>query len=392
MTPPNFPLAQFCRSIVRFLDAIRYDDSNLTREERISGLREVHSKTAEYFSQPLPRETLKDAHPARIATVCRTNSSFVVCCFPYVPRSVQVDISIWMSIINVHDDEISDDPAAHTANLWTDLLAGRPLSHPFWKLIQEHMPRLLAHFGSFCAFNIMRSTIDYFEGCWIEQHNFQGWRGADPYPMFIRRMTSIGGGVAGSLLPASGGFDDQALFKEISIMMAHFDGIVGLPNDLFSFYKEFDQDEPNLVSNLCTVEGMTTEQALERLTDQAIHACVRILELLDDKDAAVRQTIRRFIHGYVTWHFCELRYRMGEVYKVAAAPELGLAGKKFREYQDKAFSVGWVPLEEWSLPEDKRVPQSHIQSDEGVTGQEGGKSAHPLVQLWEKGSHFAATS
>lgn len=45
---------------------------------------------------------------------------------------------------------------------------------------------------------------------------------------------------------------------------------------------------------------MTTEQALERLTDQAIHACVRILELREDKDAAVRQTIRGFIHGYVT--------------------------------------------------------------------------------------------
>lgn len=71
MAVPNFPSAQFCRSIVRFLDTIGYDDSNLTREERISGLREVQSKTAEYFAQPLPRETLEDVHPARIATVSR---------------------------------------------------------------------------------------------------------------------------------------------------------------------------------------------------------------------------------------------------------------------------------------------------------------------------------
>ncbi|KAI7773148.1 Trichodiene synthase [Diaporthe eres] len=293
-------------SIVRFLDTIAYDDSNLTREERVSGLREVHSKTAEYFAQPLPRQTLKDVHPARIATVSRTISHFVVYCWPYVPRNVQVDISIWASIINVLEDEISADPAAHTADLWTDLLAGRPPSHPFWKLMQVHLPRLLAHFDSFCAFNIMRSTIHYFEGCWIEQHSFQGWRRADYYPMFVRRLTTVGGGVAGSLLPSSGGFDDQALFKETSIVMAHIDGIVALPNDLFSFSKEFDQDEPNLT--------------------HAIHARVRILELLEDKDAAVRQTIRGFIHGYVTWHFCELRYRMGEVYHAAAAPELGGAG------------------------------------------------------------------
>ncbi|KAL2277520.1 hypothetical protein FJTKL_15436 [Diaporthe vaccinii] len=278
------------------------------------------------------------------------------------------------------------------AALWTDLLAGRPPSHPFWKLMQVHLPGLLAHFGSFCAFNIMRSTIYYFEGCWIEQHSFQGWRAADCYPMFVRRLTTVGGGVAGGLLPSSGGFDDQALFKETSIVMAHINGIVALPNDLFSFSKEFDQDEPNLVSNLCSVEGMTREQALERVTDQAIHACVRTLELLEDEDAAVRQTIRGFIHGYVTWHFCELRYRMGEVYHAAAAPELGVAGKKLREYQDRAFSVGWVPLEEWSLLGDKRVPQPHIQPDGGVTVQEDGITPYPLVQLWEKGSHFATTS
>lgn len=392
MAVPNFPSAQFCRSIVRFLDTIGYDDSNLTREERISGLREVHSKTAEYFAQPLPRETLKGVHPARIATVCRTISHLVVYCWPYVPRDAQVDISIWQSIINVLDDDISDNPAAHTATLWDDLLAGRPPSHPFWKLMQVHLPKLLAHFGSFCAFNIMRSTIDYFEGCWIEQHSFQGWRGADCYPMFVRRLTTLGGGVAGSLLPASGGFDDQALFKEISIVMAHIDGIVALPNDLFSFYKEFDQDEPNLISNMCAVEGVTMEEALERLTDQTIHACVRILELLEDKEAAVRKTIHGFIHGYVTWHFCELRYRMSEVYHAAAAPELGLEGKKFREYQDKAFSVGWVPLEEWSLPEDQRVPRQHNQPDGGVSVQNGSQSSHPLVQVWEKGSHFATTS
>lgn len=392
MAVPNFPTAHFCRSIVRFLDIIEYDDSNLTREERIVGLREVHSKTAEYFAQPLPRETLKDVHPARIATVCRTISSLVVYCWPYVPRDVQVDITIWQSVINVLDDEVSEDPSAHTATLLTDMLAGRPPSHPFWKLMQEHLPRLLAHFGSFCGLNIMRSTIEYFEGCWIEQHSFQGWRGADCYPMFVRRLASLGGGVAGSLLPASSGFDDKALFKEISTVMAHFDDVVALPNDLFSFYKEFDQDEPNLVSNLCTVEAMTMEQALERLTDQAIHSCVRMLELLADKEAAVWKTIRGFIHGYVTWHFCELRYRMKEVYDAAAAPEVGLAGKKFREYQEKAFSVGWVPLEKWSLSEDQRASRPDTQLQGEVTIQDESKHQHPLVQVWEKGSHFGTAS
>jgi trichodiene synthase len=203
MAVPNFPTAHFCKSIVRSLDTIEYDDFNLMREERILALREVHSKTAEYFAQLLPRETLKDVHPARIATVCRTVLHLVVYFWPYVPHEVQVYVTIWQSIINVLDDELSADPAANTSTLLTDMLAGQPPRQPFWKLC-----------------------------CWIEQHSFQGWRRADCYPMFVRRLTTPGSGVAGSLLPASGGFDDQKLFKEMSIVMAHIDGIVALPNDL----------------------------------------------------------------------------------------------------------------------------------------------------------------
>lgn len=83
---------------------------------------------------------------------------------------------------------------------------------------------------------------------------------------------------------------------------------------------------------------------------------------------------------------------MGEVYHAAGAPELGVAGMKFREHQDRAFSIGWVPLEEWSVAEDQRVPSTQIQPHGGVTVQEGDKVPHPLVQLWKKGSHFATTS
>lgn len=57
----------------------------------------------------------------------------------------------------------------------------------------------------------------------------------------------------------------------------------------------FDQDEPNPVSKIGIFEGINMEQARERLKDQAIHPCVRILELLAAKDAAVRPSISGFI-------------------------------------------------------------------------------------------------
>lgn len=348
MDTPAFPSDLFCRAIVRFLDAIQYDDDNLAHNERVQGLRFVHSKTAEYFTQPLPRTTLKRVEPVRIAAVTRTISHFVVYCWSKVPRDVQVDISIYLSIINVLDDEINCDPSTQMASFWTDLIQGKQQKHPFWLLINSHLPRLLRSYSSFCAFNIMRCTFDYFEGCWIEQHNFQGYPGSDCFPLFLRRLNCLGGAVGGTIFPAAE-FDDQKLFKEISCVMAQIDGPVALVNDLFSFYKEYNQDEANLVSSWCTVDGITLEQALERLTDNTIHACVRILSIFKDKDSKVLASIRAFIHGYVTWHFCDLRYRLREIYKRG---DTGEAGVKFGHYFEKALSVGWVDLEEWTCQVD----------------------------------------
>ncbi|RHZ55174.1 uncharacterized protein CDV56_107648 [Aspergillus thermomutatus] len=346
MVTERFPADLFCRSIVRFLDAIDYHDDNLTRDERVQGLRHVHSKTAEYFAQPLPKAILRSVSPVRIAAVTRTISHFVVYCWSKVPRDVQVDISIYLSIINVLDDEINSDPSTQMASFWTDLIQGKRQTHPFWVLMNAHLPQLLTNYGSFCAFNIMRCTFDYFEGCWIEQHNFQGYPGSDCFPMFLRRLNCLGGAVAGTIFPACD-FDDRKHLKEIACVMSQMDGPVALINDLFSFYKEFDQDEANLVSSWCVVDGITMDEALERLTDQTTNACVRILQLFKDRHPKILATLRGFIHGYVTWHFCDLRYRLRELYERGDTSE---ASARFRRYFDTALSVGWVEIEEWTCP------------------------------------------
>lgn len=114
---------------------------------------------------------------------------------------------------------------------------------------------------------------------------------------------------------------------------------------IFSLYKEYDQDEANLVTNWCSVDRITMDQALKCLTDDTIHACVRILEILKDKDPDMLATIRGFIHGYVTWHICNFRYRLREIYE---REDLEDSGAKFRDYFDKAIDVGWVDIEEWA--------------------------------------------
>ena len=349
MHSQSFPTEVFCSSIVRFLDALDYDDHNLTLGERVGHLRYVYSRTAAYFNEPLPRETLKLVDPRRIEAVTRTISHFIVYCWSRVPRDVQVDISIYLSIINVLDDEINADPSGYLESFWEDLLQGKKQKHPYWLLTNAHLPKLLRHYGTFCSWNIMRCTFDYFEGCWIEQHNFQGYSGSESYPGFMRRLNCLGGAVAGTIFPAVE-FDDRMLFKEFACVMSEIDGPVALVNDLFSYYKEFDLDEANLVSNWCATEGITKTQALERLTEQCAQACTRILAIFKDKDPKVLDTIRCFIHGYVTWHICDLRYRLREVYEQASGPD----GQRFCEYYEQALSTGWIEPKEWAISPEGR--------------------------------------
>lgn len=347
MTEAKFPIDLYCNAVVRYLDAIEYHDCNLTHDERTQGLQYVHSKTAEYFTQPLPRAVLQHVEPKRIAAVARTISQFVIYCWTKVPRDAQVDVSIYLSIMAVLDDEINSDPSSRMVTFWTDLVQGKQQQHPFWVLLNAHLPQLLRHYDSFCAFNIMRCTIDYFQGNWIEQYNFQGYPGSADFPMFVRRLNCLGGAVGATFFPAKE-FDERAIIKELSSVMAHMDGPVSFVNDLFSFYKEYDQGEPNLASNWCTVDGITMEQALERLTDEAIKVSVGLLRVFEDKDPAVYASLRVFIHGYVTWHCCDLRYRMREVYD--RRDEVGDAGAQFDQYFEKALSVGWVDPEDWICP------------------------------------------
>lgn len=138
-----FPTSTYCESIVRFLDAIEYRDDNLTRKERVERLCQVHNKTAQYFTEPLPRKILKNVAPRRIAAVTRTVSHAVVCFLSKLPLEAQVDVSIYMCILNVLDDEISSEPNTLMATFWTDLVQGKQQKHAFWALFNAHLPRLL---------------------------------------------------------------------------------------------------------------------------------------------------------------------------------------------------------------------------------------------------------
>ena len=83
---------------------------------------------------------------------------------------------------------------------------------------------------------VLTVTFTVFQGCWIERHSFQGFPGCYDFPGFLRRMTGLGQCVGGTMFP-SGQFDEEALFTEITSVIANMEIWVGYVNDLLSFYK-----------------------------------------------------------------------------------------------------------------------------------------------------------
>ena len=191
-------------------------------------------------------------------------------------------------------------------------------------------------------------NVTVFQGCWIEQYNFHGFPGSREFPLFLRRLNGLGHCVGASLFPAEQ-FNEQALFTEITTAIAQMEPLMVFVNDLISFYKEFDdlRDQTSLVKNYCQVEGISLDQALEKLTRDTISCSEQMLNVFEGKDPKVVATLEAFIQGYVTWHLCDKRYRMNEIYERSGDNPLGV---KFRNYYEEAKKVGNIDQGEWAVP------------------------------------------
>lgn len=346
MNGKDFPMDVYVETLVKFLDTIQYDDNNYEDVERLAHLRYVYAETAQHFDQPLQRASIT-IKPAHLQAAMRTAVLLVVYCWTEVSLEVKAAISIYFVHIVILDDS-TINPRTGMATFCNDLIEGKRQKHPFWVLMNAHLVKFLTHYEGFCALAIMRSTFDYFQGCWLEQHDFQGYPGSDYFPLFLRRLVGLGGICGGSLFPRED-FDEESHIPQIATVIAEIEPPVAFINDLISFYKEYGnpKDQVNLVTSVCITEGVTMAEAFDRLIDLTIGCSKRIMGVLnDDRNPRVAAAIRGFMHGYVTWHLCDARYQMDEVYGRCGD---SLEGRKFRRYYEKATAVGQVDLREWAM-------------------------------------------
>jgi trichodiene synthase len=350
----DLPLDHYVDSVVNFLDAVQYkEEDHGNRDELLRNFRHVYVETVKYFSEPSIKSALS-LDDQTITLQSRNISRLTVYCWPKVPLRVMVPISIHF-MFTIFLDDILEDHYDHMESFSEDLFRGRDQKNPVWRVLLHHFPNLLQHYGGFCQLTILRSTLDFYQCCWMEAHSFHGYRGSDCYPLFQRRLGVLGGMCGACLFPTSS-LDENEVFDELATVLAQMDPVTMFVNDLFSFYKELlsprarnPRDQNNLVMNTCQVEGISPLQALNRLTGNTINGVRRMQELFnnDKRTPAVAEAVHEFVRGYVRWHLCDdKRYRLREVYDACSQMQ---NGPRLRRYLDMAWYAGGVDVEDQLL-------------------------------------------
>ena len=153
-----FPIDAYINNLTRLLDTIKHQDDNYEPHERLSNLRYVYSKAAKHFAQPLVHDTLQ-TNSKKIEASLQTVTMMIVYCWAKVSPELMALVAIHFTYGVLLDDSIND-PHSTMSLFFQDLTHGKQQNDPWWRLMIDHLPKVLCHYETFCKFNIIRSTFD----------------------------------------------------------------------------------------------------------------------------------------------------------------------------------------------------------------------------------------
>ncbi|KAH0039109.1 terpenoid synthase, partial [Aureobasidium melanogenum] len=276
---------------------------------------------------------------------------FVSYCWPGHSLVVKADLGILFVYYGILDDWCKDNLTEGMKNFSEDMIYGSEQKNTWWQAVNKHLLRFLEHYGPFCSLNIFRGTLDFYQGCWIEQHDFRGFSGSHNYPDFLRRLNGFGPIIGASLFPA-GEFDETDNIPSIASVISEIEQWELYVNDLLSFYKEHfgtdKQEHANFVSNYAHCVGVTVQESLSRVLDKITLPNNALVGLLPNVDPKMKKVVDDFMLGYAAFHFTDARYHMSEL--VERAENLGLEGaQELRKFYD-IVKAGSDKGPTWALP------------------------------------------
>lgn len=154
-----FPFNHFVDSVVQLLNAVKYEDHSYERAGRIKFLQQTYAAAADHFAKQIKQAKLPISLEKVDATL-PTTVNLIVCCYPGLSQDVLSALAIYFAYCALLDDDI-EEPAAEMASFFGDLIQGKEQTHWWFRQVNEHLTTsVLKHYGSFCAFTILRSTLD----------------------------------------------------------------------------------------------------------------------------------------------------------------------------------------------------------------------------------------
>ncbi|KAH0275254.1 terpenoid synthase, partial [Aureobasidium melanogenum] len=345
--PP--PLMKFyVDCVVQILAKIDYGSDHLPCKARRFSLADIYIRTSAHFTQRLH---MLDVNVNRLQALIQTMVRVVFYGYPSHSLEVASDLCIYLTYSGILND-CKDKPEETMKHFINDLINGIGQRHTWWQAMNKHLVGFLKHYGPLCSLGIFRSTLDFFQGCWIEQHDFQGFPGSQNYPDFLRRLNGLGHCVAATLFPAEH-FDEAENLTAIASIIAEIEQWELDVNDLLSFYKEYfgtdKQEQANLVANYAHYTGTSLEESLARILDRATTSNDALGKILSNVDTRIRDVVKDFMFGYVTWHLTDRRYRMNAF--IEQAENLGLEGaRELRRFWEIARGCSDESTTRWALP------------------------------------------
>ena len=159
MESPTFPLDHYLRSVVQLLDAVKYEDHIYERSHRIKLLEHTYTATADHFAQKLNQVKLQMSLQ-KLDAILATCVNLTVCCYPKLSQDLLTSLAIFFVYFVVIDDN-RDKPDTEMESFFVDLVQGKEQTNWWLREINEHLTAsVLKHYGSFCAFTIVRGTLD----------------------------------------------------------------------------------------------------------------------------------------------------------------------------------------------------------------------------------------
>lgn len=222
------------------------------------------------------------------------------------------EIAIFSTYLFMVDDH-GASMAADLRDFTQSLLCRREPVHPILRSLLDFLPSMNNHYGPFATDMFLVGTINFFNGCLLEQRPngcFDRLPGALDFPQYFRAKTGYAETYALFVFPETL-FPEAEYLKLYQPIIPSLMDFINHSNDLLSFHKEsiIGEERTNFVFNYARANEVSVEVALRKTAQTTLKSIKTIRLGLADRPELL-EVADTFINGYLAYHLTCPRYKL----------------------------------------------------------------------------------